>query len=137
MFQKTKSQNLCFTVSSRTPWRRLEKCGKSVGNIQPEFLWGRQRLGTAAKQWLCEQPPLLSCFSKRLRALSLVLVIPFLNYFSQVIVSSCCTEIFSHRVTVTLVSQTKAAPVAYRKHITKLVWPQVSRGRRATQQMRW
>jgi len=78
--------------------------------------WGNQQNNVSASE-----PPLLSCFFNQLQALSLVLVIPFLNYFSQVIVSSCCKEIFSHRVTMTFISKTKAPLIAYRKYITKLL----------------
>lgn len=83
--------------------------------------WGNWQNNVSARE-----PPLLSfCFSNRLQALSLVLVIPFLNYFSQVIVSSCCREIFSHRVTMTFISKTKAPPIVHRKYIAKLLCPQI------------
>lgn len=70
---------------------------------------------------------------KRLQALSLLLVIPFLNCCSQVIVSSCCSEIFSHRVTITFNSQTKAPLFTDRKSVPKHLQPPHSGGEGARQ----
>lgn len=50
-----------------------------------------------------------SCFSNRLQALSLVLLIPFLTYSSRVIVSSCCTETLCCSATVTFTSKTNTS----------------------------
>lgn len=67
------------------------------------------RGGESSKTLFVLEPPL--CSAERLRALSLLLVIPFLHCCSQVIVSSCCSEIFSHRVTIAFTSQMSISPL--------------------------
>lgn len=84
------------------------------GTLQSEAPTPESLSDAEAEEWAeqcsCCWPPLLSsCFPNRLQALSLVLLIPFLNYSSQVIVSSCCTETFCCSVNVTFTSKTNTS----------------------------
>lgn len=113
---KTNRGRRCILLSQDT-WAQ-KPCQKDPG---PSCVCMAEA-GERSKALFLLEPPRPLRFAERLQALSPVLVIPFLNCCSQVIVSSCCTEIFSHRVTITFISQTKAPLFTYRKPIPKHLW---------------
>lgn len=94
--------------------------------MQPRVVWLAEGGTRAELCSCCTTAPL--ALPERLRALSLLLVIPCLNCCSQVIVSSCCSEMFSHRVTITLDSQTKAPLFVFGDSVPKHQRPPCSGG---------